>query len=321
MGELRKDYILDRWVIISSDRAKRPHEFAKEAVNPGSAKDCFFCPGNESQTPPEISRVENDDKNTKKKWQWKIRVFPNKFSAVKPEGEYNIKTDNQFYTFSANYGKHEVIVETPDHKEQLWDLDKGRIRGVLDAYCRRIKEIGKMQGIGYVCVFKNSGKDAGTSIIHSHSQVIGYNKVPEFVQQKINASKNYPICPYCSIIPREKDSYRRCFENNTFVAFTPYASRFPFEIWIFPKEHTMSIVDLDNGRLDDLADMLLKILRKLRKLNAPFNYVVHNAPDGQDLHFHIEVLPRLATWAGFEFSGTVINAVNPEDAAKFYRGE
>ena len=321
MGELRKDYILDRWVIIASERGKRPHEFKKEKAQPEDPKRCFFCPGNESMTPPEIMRLENDNPRTKKQWPWKMRVFPNKFMAVKAEGKSEIKTDNQFYTFSDNYGRHEVIVETPDYTKQLWDLKTKEIRQLLDIYCNRIDGIGKISGIKYVCVFKNSGKDAGTSIIHSHSQVIAYNKVPEFIKQKVDASKNYPSCPYCSIISREKGSYRRCYENGSFVAFTPYASRFPFEIWIFPKDHIRSIVDLDASKKGHLADIMAKILIKLKRLNAPYNYVIHNAPKDQDLHFHIEVLPRLATWAGFEMFGTVINAMPPEEAAKFYRGE
>lgn len=321
MGELRKDYVLDRWTIIAAERGKRPHDFAKEKTEPGNPKTCFFCPGNESSTPPEIARIKNNDMRSAKKWPWKMRIFPNKFNAVRPEGQMDIKTDNIFYTFSANYGFHEVIVETPDHFRQLWDLEEKDIKQVIDVYCDRINELGKKEGIKYVCVFKNSGKDAGTSIIHSHSQVIAYNKVPEFVQQEAEASKKYATCPYCSIINNEKGSYRRCFENSSFAAFTPYASRFPFEIWIFPKEHVKSIVDLGEKQREELADIMSRILKRLKELNASFNYVIHNAPKGDDLHFHIEVLPRLATWAGFEFSGTVINTESPEEAAKFYRGE
>jgi len=321
MGELRKDYILNRWVIIATERAKRPHEFARE-VEKTKIKECYFCPGHENETPPEISRVEQEVKRGKNKVkEWKIRVFPNKFAAVRQEGEFNIRTDNQFYTFSANYGRHEVVVETPDHQEQLWDLSEKDIQDVLKVYCQRINALYRTEGISYVCVFKNSGKDAGTSIVHTHSQIIAYNKVPEFVQEEIDASKNYPICPYCSIISNEKNSFRRCFENSSFVAFTPYASRFPMEIWIFSKEHRKSVTDLNEAEIKDLSEVMASVLRKLKKLNAPFNYVLHNAPPGQDLHFHIEVLPRLATWAGFEFNGTIINTMAPEEAAKFYRGE
>ncbi|MBD3313860.1 galactose-1-phosphate uridylyltransferase [Candidatus Woesearchaeota archaeon] len=321
MGELRKDYILDRWVIIASERGKRPHQFAKSKDSKKiSQKDDFFAPGNEDMTPPEIMRVENRDPKTRKKWPWKIRVFPNKFSAVRQKGNPVIRKQDRFHESSSNYGKHEVIAETPDKDKQLWDLGKQDIKGVIDVYCRRIQEIGKIKGIKYVCVFKNSGREAGTSILHSHSQVIGYNKVPEIVEQKAGAAKGKRKCPYCEIISREMKTKRKCFNNKSFSAFTPYASRFPFEIWIFPKKHRNSIVQLEDSERKDLAEILQKVLRKLKKLNAPFNYAVYNSPAGKDLHFHIEVLPRLATWAGFEMFGTVINTMPPEEAAKFYRG-
>ncbi len=320
MGELRKDYILERWVIIAAERGKRPHQFRKEKARPAGRKEDFFAPGNERMTPPEIMRVDNDDPRTKGKWPWKIRVFPNKFAAVRQKGDPSVRKRDRFRQFSSNYGKHEVIVETPDRKKQLWDLGKKDIRDVIDVYCRRITEIGRLRGIKYVCVFKNSGKEAGTSILHSHSQVIGYNRVPEFVQQKAAAAKKHPKCPYCSIVKKEMRSKRGCFENSSFAAFTPYASRFPLEIWVFPKEHIRSITKLDSQKKSDLADIMQMIVKKLKKLNAPFNYVIHNAPQGKDLHFHIEVLPRLSTWAGFELSGTIINTMPPEKAAEFYMG-
>lgn len=317
MGELRKDYILDRWVIIASERGKRPHEFKQETVKQKKGK-CFFCPGSENDTPPEIFRLGTKNK-------WRMRVFPNKFAAVRQEGDPSVKTDNIFYTYSSNFGAHEVIVETNDHKKQLWDLSPKDLVDVFSLYMMRIKELSKIEGVKYVQVFKNSGKQAGTSLVHSHSQVIAYNKVPGIVEQEVKAVKGYKekmnICPYCCIINTEKDSYRRCFENKSFVAFTPYASRFPFEIWVLPKQHIKSIIDVDKAKLKDLADVMKKILLKLKKLNAPYNYMIHNAPGGQDLHFHIEILPRLATWAGFEFNGTIINTMPPEEAAKFYRGE
>ena len=317
MGELRKDYFLDRWVIIASERGKRPHEFVQEQVKQKAGK-CYFCPGSEDETPPEIFRIGAKNR-------WKMRVFPNKFAAVRQEGQASIKTDNIFYTFSANYGMHEVIVETNDHKKQLWDLAPKDIVDLISLYSMRIKELGKMNGIKYVQVFKNSGKEGGTSILHSHSQVIAYNKVPELVEQEAKAIKEFKekmnICPYCCIINSEKDSFRRCFENRNFVAFAPYASRFPFEIWVLAKQHVKSITDLDNGQVKDLAEVMNSILKKLKKLNAPYNFMLHNSPAGEDFHFHIEMLPRLATWAGFEFNGTIINTLPPEEAAKFYRGE
>jgi len=310
MGELRKDYILDRWVIIATERGKRPHQFVSEDKDEKPEVD-FFARGNEDKTPPEMFRHDDDN------GEWSLRVFPNKFPAVKAEGNYNIETHNKFYTFAAAFGDHEVLVETPDDR-QLWDLSVDEIKRTLDGYVEVYNRLKEKEGVKYVQIFKNHGKKAGTSIVHSHSQIIAYNVVPGVVVEEVEANKANGSCAYCEIIEREKGSDRRCFENDNFVAFTPYASRFPFEIMVFPKAHLKT---LEECNLDALAEIMKKILEKLKSLNASFNYMLHYAPTGEDLHFHIEILPRLSTWAGFEFNGTIINAMPPEEAAKYYRGE
>ncbi len=317
--ELRKDYILDRWVIIATGRGKRPHEFKTEddiyADDKGPEK-CFFCPGNESMTPPEIGRVKDD------KGGWKLRWFANKFAAVDKSGDASIKTDNNFFTYSDAYGNHEVIVETPDHMKQMIDLNEKEIMDLLKVYARRIDVLINEPNIKYVCVFKNEGKKAGTSIVHSHSQLISLNTVPTEVTAKIEAAKRFPSCPYCDIIKTEAKGHRHVHEDDTTVTFTPYASRFNFEVWIFPKNHYKTLRDFSDDEMFDLAAAMKRVLKKLKDLNANFNMVMYYAPKGEDLHFHIEFLPRIATWAGFELeSGVTINVVSPEDAALFYKGE
>ncbi len=312
MPELRKDYIVDRWVIIATERAKRPNQFKKELSKAKKEENCIFCLGNEKQTPGEITRLEKDGK-------WQVRVFQNKFPAVTLQGDFHIKTHNKYYTFADAFGSHEVLVETPDHNKQLWDLSVEELIDIFKVYIQRIAALSVKEGIGYVQIFKNHEEAAGTSIKHSHSQIIAYDNIPSHVRQELHGASLYPCCPYCEIIEKEKDSYRRSFENNTCIAFTPYASRFPFEIWLFPKKHSRGLDELENLR--DFCELLKKILDKLKELNAPFNYILHYAPTGTDLHLHLEILPRLTTWAGFEYSGTVINPLPPEDAAKFYRGE
>ena len=315
MPELRKDYILDRYVIISTERSKRPHEF-KQPVKRVKKKVDYFARGNEKLTPPEIGRIEGT-----KKGEWKMRWFPNKFPAVKTEGNSAIRTDNEFYTYADAFGYHEIIVETPTNK-QLWDLKEEDIKEVLHIYAARIKELSNKKGVKYVAVFKNHGEKGGTSIVHSHSQIIAYAIVPNYVKDKIEACKHYGGDPYGKIIENEKNSDRRCFENEHFVAFAPYASRFNFEIAVFPKRYIERMEELSDKEYSDLAEIMKKILLKLKELNAPYNYYVHYAPEGENLRLHIEVTPRLATWAGFELSTeTVINSVMPEDAARFYRGE
>jgi len=317
MGELRKDYLLDRFVLMSTVRSKRPQDFKKPETDQekrhNHSPTCVFCPGNESMTPPEIDRL--GDKN-----RWSIRVFENKFPAVTKEGHYDMKTDNRFFTFSSAYGIHEILVETEDHSRQLGDLTLDEIVNVLKMYVKRINVLSKVRGIKYVVVFKNEGASAAASKEHTHSQIVAYNKVPQTIREEVDAATDFMTCPYCEIISIEKTSYRAALENNTFVSFTPYASRFPFEIWVFSKRHVNSITEINEPEIKDLADMLKKILLKLKTLNASYNFCLHNAPNGENLHFHVEVIPRLSTWAGFEYgSGDIINTVLPEDAAKFYK--
>ncbi len=316
--ELRKDYLLDRWVIISEGRGKRPKEFVKEDL-PEKDDTCYFCSGNEKLTPPEIDRFEKDGK-------WKIRVFPNKFPATSQEGISEIKTDNSFFTFSNPYGKHEVVAEMPEHNRQIFDLNKNELLELFKIYSLRFTELSKDATSKYVLIFKNHGKEAGTSLKHSHTQIISMNFMPSLIKSEIQASIDWKakngICPYCQILNIEKGSFRKCFENLNFVAFTPYASRYNYEIWLFSKKHCKSIDEFNIDELKDLTHIFKLIMDKLKELNCSFNFYLHNSPKGEDLHFHMEFTPRIATWAGFEIgSDAIINSISPEEAAKFYRGE
>ncbi|MEM2121389.1 MAG: galactose-1-phosphate uridylyltransferase [Candidatus Woesearchaeota archaeon] len=312
--ELRKDYILDRWVIVANNRSKRPSDFTKPQNVLKEKKDCPFCPGNEEQTPPEIGRISEGN-------FWKIRWFDNKFSAAELRGNFVIRTDNTYFTFSDSFGKHEVIVETPIHNKKFYDLEENTIAQLLKIYSNRIEELSKINGIEYVQVFKNSGSDAGASLEHEHTQILATNKIPVVVEQMVRATKSFGFCPYCQILNIEKNSYRRCFESESFVSFTPYASRFPFEIWVFPKEHITKMSDFDDKEIFELASMLKRITKKISELNVGYNMMFYYSPKNADLHFHIEILPRTSTWAGMEFSGLHIITISPEDAALFYRGE
>lgn len=317
--ELRKDYILDRWVIIATGRGKRPEQFKSEediyANDPGPEK-CFFCPGNESMTPAEIGRKDDG------KGGWKLRWFPNKFAAVDKKGDPAIKKANTFYTYSDAYGNHEILVETDDHKKQLRDLGAEDIAEILKVLRDRIEELIRQPGIKYVDIFKNEGLKAGTSIIHSHSQIISLNIIPTEIKARIDAAKGFGSCPYCKIIDSERNSERHVHEDNFTFTFTPYASRFNFEAWIVPKRHCCRLTDFSDEEIFSLASAMKRVLDRLKDLNVSFNIAYYYAPDGEDLHFHIAFLPRVATWAGFELeSGVTINVVSPEDAARFYRGE
>ncbi len=184
----------------------------------------------------------------------------------------------------------------------------------------RVGHLENMKGIQYVQVFKNHGKDAGTSLAHSHSQIMALSQVPSHVTEKIDAAKQFKKCPYCEISKIESRSSRKILETKEIIAFCPYASRFNYEAWIFPKNHKKTFAELNELELKGIAEALKKILVSLKSMNASYNFYIHFAPADKDLHFHVEITPRVSTWGGFEIStNSIINSVLPEDAAKFYR--
>ncbi len=310
MGELRKDYILNKWVYLVPGRRARPKELS--AAFTEKHKVDYFAPGNESQTPPEIGSIKDDKGN------WKIRWFENKFPALTQEGSSEL-TKNHFYTHSSNFGYHEIIVETPDSEKQLQDFSVDDTAEVLKVYADRISALSKKDNIKYVLVFKNFGMKAGASIVHSHSQVTATAIIPPLVNEKILASNKLVDCPYCKIIEAEKNSPRFCFENDFGIAFCPYASFYNYECWIFPKKHLDRFEDFD---MNAIAELLHKVLNKLKELNSSYCFAIHYGPGDSRLHSHIVITPQIATWGGFERGGGfVINTVTPEDAAKFYRGK
>ena len=310
MGLLRKDYILDRWVYYASLRGKRPREF-KNVVVREESKICRFCPKNEGTTPPEIGRLEY-------KGSWKMRWFLNKFPAVEIKGKPYIKSI-KFLTEGNTYGIHEIIVETNNHKSQLANLPFQDFRQLLEVYKVRVHELSKLKNVKYVQVFKNHGKEGGTSLLHSHSQIVALPQIPTLIQEELNAIKKYKKCPYCDIIKLESKSKRKIFETKNVIAFAPFASRFNYEAWIFTKQHKKNFDELNEQEYQDIAAVLKRILVKLNKINAAYNFYVHQSPLKGNLHFHIEITPRIATWAGFELStDAIINSVMPEDASKFY---
>ncbi len=320
MNELRKDPILDRWVVISKDRGKRPDQFKTPPEPPTDSSRCFFCQGHENETPEEITRWPKDG-------DWKIRVFPNKFKATSKETEGVFTTNKNGMVKGECYGDHEIIVETPHHTESLKDLPIDHITEVLRLLASREKEHYKRNNIKYVSIFKNSGKKAGASLPHTHIQLISYNILPTIIQNKLDAidysHHRDNTCPYCSLIHKESKTDRFVAEHGNFVSLAPFASRFPFELIILPKNHINSMSSLPDQILADLAHILKDSLLKLSELgDISYNLLFFSYPLNSSFHFHIELCPRITTWAGFELgTDTIINPMTPEDAASFYRGE
>lgn len=327
MPELRKDPIVGRWVIIATDRAKRP--VAPKLEPPLAAGACPFCEGNEDKTPHEILAYR--DRNTRHNEKgWRVRVVPNKFPALQIEGDLN-KRGEGIYDKMNGVGAHEVIIECPFHEISIANLGEENIREILWVYRDRLVDLKKDPRLVYGMLFKNVGAAAGASVEHSHSQLIVTPIVPINVWEEMTGSLEFfnyrGRCIYCDMIHQELASEKRIvLDTANFIAFAPYASRFPFETWILPKNHNSHFENIQKTEVDELGTVLKTILLKLEvALDKPaYNYIIHTSPfDTQALphyHWHIEVIPRLTRVAGFEWgTGFYINPVPPEQAAGYLR--
>jgi len=227
MSELRKDPVVGRWVIISPERGKRPSDYAtrKTAKKEGF---CPLCPGNESLTPPEIFAFR--EKGTRPDGPgWSIRVVPNKFPALMRGGRLERRKDGVF-NWMNGVGEHEVVVETPEHAEELTDLPLESVKKILFVFKMRMEELAKDPRFRYVVVFKNRGQEAGASLQHSHSQIIALPIVPKRVIEELKGGKRYHDehgrCIYCEMLAQEGTRGIRVIEeNDNFIAFAPFAAR------------------------------------------------------------------------------------------------
>ncbi|MEP0829213.1 MAG: galactose-1-phosphate uridylyltransferase [bacterium] len=329
MPELRKDPIIGRWVIISTDRGKRPTSFGTMPKHE-EPKMCPFCPGNETSTPPEVLAYRESGSQPNKPG-WFLRVISNKYPALRIEGALN-REPLGIYDRMNGIGAHEVIIETPNHAKDLADLSVEEIKNVLWAYRERSLDLQKDRRFKYILIFKNHGEAAGASLEHSHSQLIATPIIPKRVAEEIAGAEKYfefkERCIFCDIIRQEMtDKDRIVNDYGDFMTFEPFASRFPFETWLLPKQHMAHWTDLAPDVYIYLAEALKDTLNRIRiALNNPaFNFIMHTAPIGNEYdevyHWHIEIIPKLTKVAGFEWgSGFYINPTRPEDAAAFMKG-
>ncbi len=329
MPELRKDPLIDRWVIISTERSKRGSDWEEKVVHLPSRGFCPFCEGNESRTPPEITAIREPGTSPDQPG-WRIRVVPNKFPALKAEGDLQIHQQG-IYEIMDGIGTHEVVIETPLHNTQLNELPVAHLVDLIKIFRERIQILQKDPRFRYILIFKNSGYAAGASIEHSHSQIIATPIIPNQVLQEINGFKKYYIkgkqCVLCEIIQQELAEKKRiiCWEKE-YIAFAPFASRFPFEAWILPRKHQAYFEDIADNSIVELAQILKNVLSLLSgKLNQPpYNLILYNLPRFEKkkyiYHWRIEIIPKLTKVAGFEWgSGFYINPISPEQATEILR--
>jgi len=341
LSELRYSYLKDTWTVIAPERARRPNDYAIHVYEEeyGDIKKCPFEPGNEDKTPPEVFAIREPGTapNTP---GWKVRVVPNKYPAFRIE-ESDKADFYLIYDKKGGFGAHEVVIDTPDHYKHIQDFSIEELNYMYIAFRERIKSLYQDLRIKYVQVFKNHGKDAGKSLVHSHSQIIALSKIPKKPDTIIKQSRKHyrkkERCYTCDEIKAELlDGSRIVYENEDFLVFCPYASLFPFEIKIVPKNHNHDFTMVDGNFLNNLSDATQQAVRRLHKalVNPPFNMILYTSPPIREnhedpnyfsdiekfFHWHIEILPRIFPFGGFELSTDyVINSVLPEEAAKFLR--
>jgi UDPglucose--hexose-1-phosphate uridylyltransferase len=332
MPELRKDPVTGRWVIISTERRKRPNDFRFERPSIIGREQCPFCPGREALTPPEVLAYRQNG-GAPNSPEWDVRVVPNKFPALQVEGGLDREGDGMFDRMNG-IGAHEVIIETPDHDKTFASMSELEIERVLSAYRERLLDLKQDRRLRYILVFKNQGATAGATLEHAHSQLIALPIVPDFVREEIEGARRHfqakERCVFCDIIRQELTSGVRIVQENAdIVALAPYAPRFPFETWLLPRRHWARFEEAPRHECESLARLLKAVVLRIgRALEWPaYNLIVHSAPfndphNGTDLyHWHLEILPKLARTAGFEWgTGFYINPTSPEEAARVLRG-
>lgn len=336
MSELRQNLATKRWVIIATERAKRPEDFInkKETVmHPSYDPKCPFCEGNEVMSKEEIIGYRNESSRPGEKG-WQLRVIPNKFPALLPSTSPQVevkRSKSGIYLCMDGVGKHELVIENPAHNKTIATMSTGEVERVVRAYLERYLTLDWDPHYKLVIIFRNQGGLAGASQVHPHSQIVATAVVPNHIRLAFYEAQRYydelGRCVYCDMIKNElHEKDRIVVENDKFVAFIPYAAMVPYETWILPLQHATSFSDLYEEDINPLAEILRSVLAKFYySLNNPdYNYCIRSVPHYSACepyyHWHIQIIPRITTIAGFEIgSGMSINITLPEESAKFLR--
>ena len=331
MPQLRQDLITGRWVAVATERARRPDSFTQAAKESIAARDvCPFCPGHESMTPPEVLayRAPGLPANSE---GWSVRVVPNLYAAFRPEPDGQEHREGRFWQRDA-IGACEVLISSPDHRAPTPMLPRRQVEEIVQSYVDRYQHHARNGALEHVLILYNHGRPAGASLEHPHSQLYAIGLQPPSLDPELEGARRFHAangaCVFCRTLEDERRAGTRVvFENEAFVVFAPYAARTPFETWIMPRRHRASFGDLDlSTEKPAFAEALQLTLKALYDgLNdPPFNYFIHSAPFSADAadayHWHLELIPKLSTAAGFELgTGMWINVVKPEESAAFLR--
>ncbi len=339
MPELRYDPIRPRWVVIATERALRPQDYKRQRQQVKKPDNCPFCYGHEHMTPPEVFAIGPPDRQPNTPG-WRVRVVPNKYPALRIEGELK-REGIGIFDVTTGIGAHEVIIETPDHFKHPDAFSDEEARDWLIAVRERMLDLQKDQRFRYILFFRNHGAEAGASLSHPHSQLIATPIIPPVVVSELNNAKNHfhlkERCIFCDLIKQElllKD--RVVYDDEHYLVWEPFASSFPFETWILPKRHLHDFTRLSDDELLILGRTIRDTLKRIKIAldDPPYNMILHTAPTPHlrpartyywetieyDYHWHIEIIPRMTRIAGFEWgAGLHINPTPPEEAARYLR--
>jgi UDPglucose--hexose-1-phosphate uridylyltransferase len=332
--ELRKNLVTREWVVIAKGRGKRPSDFAQSGADESPLPDydekCPFCPGNEGNTPPEVFAMRDSSGAKRNAAPWRVRVVPNRFAALRVDLSDRAH-EVGIYAARDGFGAHEVIIETPQHNLDLWQMDTAQVESVVEAYRQRYLSFEASDALPHVLVFRNHGAKAGTSLAHPHSQLIAAPVMPRQIQVELHGAADYweylGKCVFCALIEFESRSDERTIlQTEHFIVVAAFAGKYPFETWILPKRHAIRFADMSEAESLDFAKVLKEILGRVASClgNPSYNYAIHSAPAAEHnvraYHWHMEIFPRITTLGGFELGSEIyINVVTPEDAAKYLR--
>ncbi len=339
MSELRHDPLSRRWVIIATERSRRPEDFLPAPQALPEPRFCPFCPGTEDKTPAEITAVRPHGSPPNSPG-WEARVIPNKYPALMIEGDLE-RRGVGLYDRMGGIGAHEVIVESPQHSLHLADMEPAKLENVLALCQDRLRDLMRDARFKYSLIFKNHGAAAGAALSHPHTQIIATPVTPRAISTELESARQHfhlkERCIYCDMILQEIDAQERVVSlDEHFAVLAPYASRFPFEMIVIPRRHSHSFAEAPRPVLGALARCLQDLFARLKSVlrDPPYNFVFHTSPNTEtlvhrrnywdtlpvDFHWHIEILPRLTRVAGFEWgTGFYINPTAPEEAATFLR--
>ncbi len=330
-SEIRRNKATGQWVICAPSRGRRPRDYKHEdriGLLPVRDPNCPFCPDNENMLPGILLEMPGREKGG----GWQTRVVPNKFPALSPQGSTE-RFSSGIYVGMPGYGRHEVLIETPWHNRDIAQMSLEEAGVVVETYHRRYVDLMEEHRNMMTIIFRNHGPRAGTSLIHPHSQIIVTGMVPHHIRWREEEAERYfdewGRCVYCDILKHElRDQKRIVLVNEFFAAFVPYAAEAPFEIWIVPKKHEADFGSIGDEEKLHLSIALRDLLARLHdRLNDPdYNYIINTSAryraNEPQLHWYLQIRPRLTTPAGFEIgSGICINPSLPEEDAGLLRGD